>query len=50
MAKNAWYWFNRIAPTEEELKRWPEGWFNDPKNWDWEKWEKEWLLPVVSEK
>lgn len=50
MAKNKWTWLTRLQPTKEELEAFPPEWFNDPKNWDWKKWEEDWLWPVVSEK
>jgi hypothetical protein len=48
MAKNKWSWLTKIAPTKEELENFPQEWFD--KNWDWQKWEEDWLWPVVSEK
>lgn len=48
MAKNKWSWLTKIVPTKEELENFPQDWFD--KNWDWKKWEEDWLWPVVSEK
>lgn len=48
MAKNKWTWLTRLQPTKEELENFPQEWFD--KNWDWKKWEEDWLWPVVSEK
>lgn len=50
MAKNKWSWLTKIVPTVEELKQWPIGLFDDPKNWNWQKWEEDWLWLVVSDK
>lgn len=50
MAKNKWNLLSKILPTAEELKQWPMGLFDNPKNWNWKKWEEDWLWPVVSEK